>query len=101
MLTAVIGASFASEETSAGKIVAIKKHPDGRIVSWHGRVPVFDGYPFYDITLQWKQKKYTVRFESRTGYYPEEWSKGKVVQVHRERGAFEYSREKKQFSSEK
>src|SRR5215470_16105880 len=85
---AVIVAAFGSEETQTAKIVAIKTHAQSRIISWQGNSPSFDGYPFYDITLDWKGKKYNERYESQTGYYPEDWKVGNEVHVQRERGAF-------------
>jgi hypothetical protein len=88
LLVTAIGTAPASEKIDAAKIVAIKKHAEGRIISWQGHAPIFDGYPFYDITLEWKQKRYGVRYESRTGFYPEDWTVGKEVQVQRERGGF-------------
>ena len=88
ILLAVAIGTAASEVMTTAKIVAVKKHAEGRIISWMGNAPIFDGYPFYDITLEWKEKKYTVRYESQTGYYPQEWNLGKAVQVQRERGAF-------------
>jgi hypothetical protein len=38
----------------------------------------YDGYPFYDITLALGQKKYVVRYESLTGYYPSKWKAGRA-----------------------
>src|SRR5215470_1357897 len=40
------------------KIVSIKKHAQGRVTYWEGRVPIFDGNPVYDITLRWNNKTY-------------------------------------------
>ena len=80
----------ASDEQSlqSAKILSIQKHPQGRINHWEGRVPIFDGQPVYDITLLWNHRKYVVRYESLTGYYPKAWEPGKEIQVKRERGRF-------------
>jgi len=87
-LLTVISAASASTEVQTAKVIAIKKHAEGRIVSWQGNSPTFDGYPFYDIVLERKGKNYAVRYESQTGYYPEYWDVGKVIHVQRESGAF-------------
>ena len=77
-----------AEVPETAKILAIKKHPEGRIVSWSNRSPIFDGYPFYDLTLSWNGKKYVVRYESMTGYFPRNWQAGHDMTVKRERGLF-------------
>ena len=87
VLAAALIAS-ADEGLQKARVVSIKKHPQGRIVFWEGRVPVFDGNPVYDITLDWKGKKYVVRYESLSGYFPRVWESGKDIQVKRERGRF-------------
>jgi len=88
MLMAGLITAFAQDGSQAAKVVAITKHPQGRIAHWEGRTPVFDGNPVYDITLQWNHKNYTVRYESLTGYYPKLWEVGREIQVKRERGQF-------------
>src|SRR5262249_54013921 len=65
--------AFGNEEMQTAKIVAVKKHAEGRIISWQGRIPIFDNYPFFDITLRWKSKNYVVRYESPGAYYPKAW----------------------------
>jgi hypothetical protein len=80
--------SFAEEGLETAKVLSIQNHSQGRITHWEGRVPIFDGQPVYDITLQWKEKKYVVRYESLTGYYPKAWEAGKEVKVKHERGQF-------------
>jgi len=77
-----------AETAQTAKIVAIKKHAEGRIVSWSNRSPIFDGYPFYDLTLEWNGKKYVVRYESMTGYFPKAWEAGREIPVKREKGLF-------------
>lgn len=87
-LLVALGVASAADGVQTAKIVAIKKHAEGRIVSWQGNLPAFDGYPFYDIILEWNGKNYAVRYESPTGYYPEYWAVGKVIHAQRESGAF-------------
>src|SRR5215467_1712897 len=48
ILLAVAIGNAASERMTTAKIVAVKKHAEGRIISWMGHAPIFDGYPFYD-----------------------------------------------------
>jgi hypothetical protein len=88
MLMTAFVAGFAEQGLQTAKVVSIKKHPQGRIAHWEGRTPVFDGYPVYDITLQWNNKKYLVRYESLTGYYPKAWDIGNEIRVKHERGQF-------------
>jgi len=80
--------AFSNDEMQTAKIVAVKKHAEGRIISWQGRIPIFDNYPFFDITLRWKSKNYVVRCESPGAYYPKAWETGKDIRVRRERGRF-------------
>ena len=87
-LIAMSGILSAAGTGQTAKIVAIKKHPEGRIVSWSNRTPIFDGYPFYDLTLEWNRKKYVVRYESMTGYYPKAWELGHEIPAKREHGLF-------------
>jgi hypothetical protein len=63
----------AADDVKTAKVLAVKAHDRGRIAFWEGRVPIYDGYPFYDITLTLDQKKYVVRYESMTGYYLSSW----------------------------
>jgi len=80
--------ALADQGPQTAKIVSVRKHAQGRIVSWAGHTPIFDGYPFYDLTLKWNGKNYVVRYESMTGYYPKTWDVGKEIPVKRERGQF-------------
>src|SRR6266478_590286 len=82
-VSVVLAASllFAADDVKAAKVLAVKAYDRGRIAFWEGRVPVYDGYPFYDITLALGQKKYVVRYESMTGYYPSSWKAGREIQV--------------------
>jgi hypothetical protein len=72
---------FAAEDVRTAKVLAVKAYDHGRIAFWEGRVPIYDGYPFYDITLTLDQKKYVVRYESLTGYFPSRWKAGREIQV--------------------
>jgi hypothetical protein len=74
----------AADDVKTAKVLAVKAHDRGRIAFWEGRVPIYDGYPFYDITLTLDQKKYVVRYESMTGYYPSNWQAGREIQVRLE-----------------
>jgi hypothetical protein len=72
---------YAADDGKTAKVLAVKAYDRGRIAFWEGRVPIYDGYPFYDITLALDQKKYVVRYESMTGYYPSSWKAGREIQV--------------------
>jgi hypothetical protein len=88
LLGAMAITALPGQEPQTAKVVSIKKHAQGRIVSWSNHAPIFDGYPFYDLTLEWKGKKYVVRYESMTGYYPKAWEAGKEIPARQERGQF-------------
>ena len=77
----VTSIAYAADDVKTAKVLAVKAYDRGRIAFWEGRVPVYDGYPFYDITLALGQKKYVVRYESMTGYYPSSWKAGREIQV--------------------
>ena len=77
----VTSLAFAADDVRTAKVLAVKAYDRGRIAFWEGRVPIYDGYPFYDITLALDQKKYVVRYESMTGYYPSSWKAGRDIQV--------------------
>jgi hypothetical protein len=68
-------------DLKTAQVVAVKNYDRGRIVRWEGRVPIFDDYPFYDISLLLDSKKYVVRYESMTGYYPSAWKPGSEIRV--------------------
>jgi hypothetical protein len=78
LLTSVV---LAADDVKTAKVLAVKAYPQGRLAYWEGRVPIYDGYPLYDITLRLEQKKYVVRYESLTGYYPASWKPGRDIQV--------------------
>ena len=71
----------AADDVKTAKVLSVKAYDRGRIAFWEGRVPIYDGYPFYDITLVLDQKKYVARYESMTGYYPSTWKAGRDIQV--------------------
>jgi hypothetical protein len=75
---------YAASDVRTAEVLAVKAYDRGRIAFWEGRVPIYDGYPFYDITLVLDQKKYVVRYESMTGYYPSSWKAGRHIQVRLE-----------------
>jgi len=77
----VTSIAYTADDVKTAKVLAVKAYDRGRIAFWEGRVPVYDGYPFYDITLALGQKKYVVRYESMTGYYPSSWKAGREIQV--------------------
>jgi hypothetical protein len=87
-VAATLVSASADEGLQKARVVSIKKYSQGRIVFWEGRTPIFDGNPLYDITLDWQGKKYAVRYESLTGYFPRAWESGKEILVKRERGRF-------------
>ena len=72
---------YAADDLKTAKVLTVKAYDRGRIAFWEGRVPIYDGYPFYDITLAVGQKRYVVRYESMTGYYPSSWKAGRDIQV--------------------
>jgi hypothetical protein len=88
VLVTPLVALHAEHGPPTAKVVSIKKHAQGRVVHWEGRVPIFDGNPVYDITLRWNNKTYLVRYESLTGYYPRAWDVGREIPVKHERGQF-------------
>ena len=73
--------AFGAEGVKTAKVLEVKAHNNGRIAYWEKRVPIYDGYPLYDMTLLVGQKKYVVRYESMTGYYPSSWKAGSEIQV--------------------
>jgi hypothetical protein len=80
----VTSLAFAAPGLETARVLAVKAHDHGRIAVWEGHVPVYDNYPFYDITLQIGQKKYVTRYETTTGYYPSSWKADSEIQVRLE-----------------
>jgi hypothetical protein len=77
----------------AGTVESVFAHPEGRvfdIVSWV--IPVYDSYPFYDITIRTPERNYVVRYESMGGYYPSGWRTGKQIKFRREKGQLQLLR---------
>ena len=70
------------------KILSVRNYEHGRIAYWEGNVPIYDGYPVYDITMEVGKKVYVVRYESFTGFYPRAWRPGSEIPVKKERGQF-------------
>jgi hypothetical protein len=82
MVILLLVTSFSSaDDPQTARVLAVKAHENGRIAFWEGRTPIYDGYPLYDITLLIGQKKYVVRYESLTGFYPSAWKAGREIQV--------------------
>ena len=83
-------ASAGSGELQTAKIVSVLAHEEGRAFDWLtaglALVPVYDGYAFYDLTIELNRSRYIVRYESQTGYYPAAWKPGSTVQVRVGRG---------------
>lgn len=80
-------AAYASELTTA-KVVAVKDYSSGRIAFYEQNLPIYDGYPVYDITIRVDGRDHLVRYESLTGYYPAAWNVGNEIKVKPERGQF-------------
>jgi hypothetical protein len=83
--TVVLPAEGPKDVTTA-KIVAIKQYDQGRLAYWDRNVPIYDGYPFFDITLALDGKQEVVRFESMTGYIPSRWKEGSEIKVRQGKG---------------
>jgi len=83
LIALILVSSFAvaAESIETARIINVKHHELGRIAFWEGRVPIDDGYPFYDLTLQIGEKKYVVRYESGTGYIPSAWKNGADIKI--------------------
>ncbi len=77
LLTSLVSA----EDLQTAKVLAVKAYEHGRIAYWEGRVAIYDGYLFYDLTLAFGQKKYLVRYESLTGYFPSSWKVGNEIKI--------------------
>jgi hypothetical protein len=88
LLLVSVPPAFADEPLLKAEVAAVKEYKQGRIAYWEGNVPIYDGRPFYDLTLVFGAKKYLVRYESETGYYPSAWKVGSQIEVRRQRGRF-------------
>ena len=74
------------KDVVTAKILAVKQYDPGRLAYWDKNVPIYDGYPFFDITLELDGKQEVVRYESMTGYYPLRWKEGGEVKVRQGKG---------------
>jgi hypothetical protein len=71
----------------AGTVDSVVEHAEGRVFDIVSKViPVYDNYPFYDITIRTPERSYVVRYESMGGYYPSGWQIGKQIKFRREKG---------------
>ena len=53
------------------RIIPKEVSPTGKSV-----FPIFDGHPVYDFTMDWKGKKYLVRYEAFEGLFSErDWKR--------------------------
>jgi hypothetical protein len=75
----------ATTTLQTGNILSVEKHGEGRAFDWVrgglALIPVYDHYPFYDITIQLGGRNYVVRYETQTDYYPAPWKPGSSIQV--------------------
>jgi hypothetical protein len=82
--------SAAAGEYETGRVLAVQEHEEGRAFDWVrgglALIPLYDHYPFYDITIQLSDKTYVVRYETQTGYYPAAWKPDSAIQVRRAHG---------------
>ena len=66
-------------------IVAVQKHSEGRVFDWVraglNPIPLYDNYPFYDMTIQVEKKTFVVRYEAQTDYFPSAWKPGSTITV--------------------
>jgi hypothetical protein len=71
----------------SGTVESVLAHPEGRVFDIVSKViPVYDDYPFYDISILTPERAYVVRYESMGGYYPSAWQSGKQIKFRREKG---------------
>jgi hypothetical protein len=71
----------------SGTVESVLAHPEGRIFDIVSKViPIYDDYPFYDITIRTPERAYVVRYESMGGYYPSAWQSGKQIKFRRDKG---------------
>jgi hypothetical protein len=75
-----------SDALQIGTVQSVLEHPEGRIFDWASWVPIYDGYPYYDMTIKTPDRTYVVRYESMTGYYPTAWQAGKEIKLRRDHG---------------
>jgi len=75
------------EALQSGTVASVQEHPEGRVfdIVWP-LTPIYDDYPYYDITIQTPERTYVVRYESMGGYYPSGWQTGKQIKFRQEKG---------------
>ena len=83
LLLAIAAPALPEPDWQSGTIQAIEDHANGRIVFWEnkGTLPIYDGYPYYDIAIQLGNTEYVVRYEGLGDYFPSAWQVGKSVKV--------------------
>ena len=69
-----------------GTVAHVEAYSEGRIFDWMSWVPVYDNYPYYDITIRAVDREYVVRYEAPTGYYPAAWEPGNQIKFQRKKG---------------
>jgi hypothetical protein len=77
------------ENLETAKVLSVDAHPEGRPFDYIDEASttyIYDGYPFYDITLQVDGKNYIVRYDNMGGYYPSAWKPGNEVKVRVDHG---------------
>jgi hypothetical protein len=71
-------------------IVAVQKHSEGRPFDWVkaglNPIPLYDNYPFYDMTIRVEQKTFVVRYEAQTDYFPSAWKAGGSLTIRLAQG---------------
>ena len=74
----------------AAMIVSVQKHSEGRVFDWVkaglNPIPLYDNYPYYDITIEVEKKTFVVRYEAQTDYFPSAWKAGSPVTVRLAQG---------------
>jgi len=81
------------DDLKTGTVESVVKHADGRVIDmiWP-LTPIYDNYPYYDITIKAPDHTYMVRYESMGGYYPSGWNPGKEVKFLKGKGTLELLR---------
>ena len=79
-----------TNDLQAATIVAVQKHSEGRVFDWVkaglNPIPLYDNYPYYDMTIQVGKKTFVVRYEAQTDYFPSAWKAGSSVTVRLAQG---------------
>ena len=79
-----------TNDLQTATIVAIQKHSEGRVFDWVkaglNPVPLYDNYPYYDMTIQVEKKTVVVRYEAQTDYFPSAWKAGTSITVRLAQG---------------